>query len=236
MISVPRSLGAAALAVLAIILAACASRSGHTATRSAPSSSPPSSSASSASSASPTIAVSPPTATTGASPATTPNREVVAHDESVVAMLNGYCAAFEPTGSCSGLFTVDSTPNGNGGTLYAVELGARTGDQCSRGSVYFFDGESLLPNASQLPPSDGQETDGGLAFVSKSAGISSPGPDEIAVLFVVSKPDLPTGAVSCAADGNAGTDIYVYRENASAMQLVSGQPPAPPKVIGLGSS
>jgi hypothetical protein len=235
MISVPRSLGAAALAVLAIIFAACASRSGHTATRSAPSSSPPSSSASSASSASPTIAVSPPT-TTGASIATTPNREVVAHDESVVAMLNGNCAAFEPTGSCSALFTADSTPNGNGGTLYAVELGARTGDQCSRGSVYFFDGESLLPNASQLPPSHGQETDGGLAFVSESAGISSPGPDEIAVLFVVSKPDLPGGGVSCAADGNAGTDTYVYRENASAMQLVSGQPPAPPKVIGLGSS
>ncbi|MEA2503252.1 MAG: hypothetical protein QOG36_295 [Actinomycetota bacterium] len=236
MIGVPRSLGAAALAVLAIILAACAGRPGHTATRSAPSSGPPSSSASSASPVNPTIAVGTPTATMGISPATSPNREVVAHDESVVATLNGNCAAFEPTGSCSGLFTVDSTPNGNGGTLYAVELGARTGDQCSRGSVYFFDGESLLPNASQLPPSDGQETDGGLDFVSKTAGISSPGPDEIAVLFVVSKPDLPAGRVSCAAAGNAGTDTYVYRENGSAMQLVSGQPPAPPKVIGLGSS
>jgi hypothetical protein len=89
-----------------------------------------------------------------------------------------------------------------------VELGATTGDQCSRGSVYFFDGESLLPNASQLAPSHGQETDGGLAFVSETAGISSPGPDEIAVLFVVSKPDPPTGGVSCAAVGQCG-DRYL---------------------------
>ena len=236
MISAPREFRAGGLAVLAIMLAACASSSGHRASRSVPSSSPASSSASSASSASPTIAVSTPIATTGPGPTTSPSREVVAHDESVVATLNGNCAAFEPKGSCTGLFTVASTSNGNGGTLSAVELRATTGDECSRGSVYFFDGESLLPNASQLPPSHGRETDGGLAFISESPGVSSPGPDEIAVPFVVSNPNLPGGGVTCAGDGNAGTDTYVFREGASAMQLVSGQPPPPPKVIGLGSS
>src|SRR5438309_331677 len=51
MISAPREFRAGGLAVLAIMLAACASSSGHRASRSVPSSSPASSSASSASSA-----------------------------------------------------------------------------------------------------------------------------------------------------------------------------------------
>ena len=141
---------------------------------------------------------------------------VVAHDEAVISASHGDCKVFEPAGRCP-FGSVASTPNGSGGSLYALRLTAVTGDDCDRGLVYFFDEERLLVSTSDLAPHS-------------SAGVvrlSAHGPGRFAVGFAVS----PSSLTSCASNGSAGTTTYVYGWNGLKIYVVSGRPPTPPKVI-----
>ncbi len=153
-------------------------------------------------------------------PATSPDPAVVAHDEAVVSATLGNCAAFRgPNGSCP-FGPVVPTSDGSGNLLYGFSS-QTTGDDCFRGIAYFFDGERLLGNTSQLPPN----SIGGVV------AMHAAGPRRFAVGYGVS----PSKLTSCAENGSAGTDTYVYGWNGSRMFLVSGTPPAPPKVI-VGSA
>lgn len=148
-----------------------------------------------------------------ATSAGSPNTSVVAHDERLVAAMYDDCSAFSPTRSCP-FGTVDVTA---AGSIYAIHLRAETGDDCERGIVYFFHVEQLLMATSELPP----YSVGGVV------SLHADGPEEFAVGYGVS----PSATTSCAANGSAGTDAYIYRWTAGAFPGISGTGPRPPKVI-----
>ena len=153
-----------------------------------------------------------PTKTPGATPS--PNPAVLAHDEAAVSAIYHNCAAFNPNG-CP--LSAAVTRDGHGRLLYGIFLAAETGDACYRGIVYFFDGEKLIDNTSQLPP----DSIGGVVALKAS------GPKTFTVGYGVS----PSKLTTCAANGSAGTDSYVYGWNGARMVVVSGAPPALPEVI-----
>lgn len=156
--------------------------------------------------------------TSTAVPAAPPDPAVVAHDEAAVAAMYGNCSAFNPDGCPFG--PIVTTPDGSGNLLYAISI-QTTGDDCFRHIAYFFDGERLLGNTSQLPPT----SIGGVV------AMQAAGPRRFAVGYGVS----PSKLTSCAENGSAGKDTYVYGWNGSRMFLVSGTPPVPPEVI-VGSA
>lgn len=140
----------------------------------------------------------------------------ITHDEGAVADLYHGCKALRLSPPhCP--FKAASTPNSSGGTLIAVDITQQTGDDCYRGKVFFFNGETPLASTSQLPP----HSKGGVEAVSAA------GQDTFAVTFGTS----PSASTSCAQNGSAGPDIYRYAFNGAAMTLKSGTPPAAPKVI-----
>lgn len=147
-------------------------------------------------------------------PASSPDPAVVAHDEAAVAAVYGNCSAFNPNGCPFG--PVVTTPDGSGNLLYAISA-QTTGDDCFRHIAYFFDGERLLGNTSQLSPN----SIGGVV------AIQAEGPGRFAVGYGVS----PSKSTSCAENGSAGTDSYVYGWDGSHIFVVSGTPPTPPAVI-----
>jgi len=155
------------------------------------------------------------TTTTTAS-RTSPDPSVVAHDEAAVAAMYGDCGAFSPTRHCP-FGAVATTTDGSGGLLYGILLTAQTGDDCERGIAFIFQVERLLGSTSDVPPYSG----GGVV------ALKAAGPQRFAVGYGVS----PSTNTSCAENGSAGTDTYVYAWNGSALHLVSGEKPPFPEVI-----
>jgi hypothetical protein len=140
----------------------------------------------------------------------------IATDEAFVAKQYDDCAAFTPSPHHC-LFAVATTSNRAGGHLYGIELVAQTGDDCYRGTVYFFDRTRFIARTSSLPP----YSIGGVK------AIRADGAGRFSVVYLVNK-DKDT---SCAAGGDAGTDTYVYRWTGSHMAKESGTLPRPPEVI-----
>ncbi len=150
----------------------------------------------------------PPTSSGAAPPS---GAAAVAHDEAVISAQYGQCRAFFVPNGCP-FGSVAQTSDGSGGHLYGVLLTQSTGDACFRGIAYFFDGEK--------PVGSSQEN---------VVALQSDGPGRFAVGYAVSNPKVDP---SCAGNGSAGTDTYVYGWNGSAVVKISGSPPPPPEVIG----
>ena len=142
-------------------------------------------------------------------------RSQIRHDEGVVAARNNHCASFSASHRCP--FAAASTSDLSGGALIAIELRWFTMDACDRGVVYFFDGTKLIMTTRKLRPF----SIGGVDKVRAAGG------GKFSVVYFVSA----SKNVSCAANGNAGTDTYVYRWNGSRMARESGRLPRLPKVI-----
>ena len=136
------------------------------------------------------------------------------HDEATVSAIYRSCAAFSPDG-CP--LSAVRTPDGSGRRLYVILLRAETGDECYRGIAYFFEGEHLLGNTSQLPP----KSIGGVI------GVRAAGPARFAVTYAVSA----AKNTDCADNGDAGRDTYIYRWSGSRLIVAFGTPPVLPKVI-----
>lgn len=140
----------------------------------------------------------------------------IAHDKAAIARRYHNCSALHLSPPhCP--FKVATTANGKGGDLIAVDLTQQTGDDCYRGRVFFFDNESYLTSTRRLAP----RSFGGVK------GVRADGPARFAVTYWVSA----SATTSCAMNGNAGTDGYVYGWNGTHMFKKSGRPPKPPKVI-----
>jgi hypothetical protein len=148
-------------------------------------------------------------------------------DEAAISAQFGNCTVFTGPAGCQSVMYAVSTPDGHGGTLYAIEMNQTMGDGTGRGSVFFYDGITPL-TVCHLPPEVSYCGPGDLQWVAEN-GVAATGTGQITVQFVVS-----SHAGECnACIGDAGTDTYVYRENASGgLELASGQLPPPPKVIG----
>jgi hypothetical protein len=171
-----------------------------------------------------------------------------AKDKSYVATKLDDCYPFTPDHRCGPWeLQVAYASDGSTGTLYAVTALQTTGDSCYRSSVWFFDNATPIPLSSDLLPPDVVATtdpDGvdpeapdlsnTVSFVDGTAAAA--GRAEFAIPYAVSLPVMPGSMVSCADVGHAGTDTYVYRWNGRTMTYVSGEPPTPPLVIGLGPS
>lgn len=168
------------------------------------------------------------TTTVAASPFDQSPAVAVPADESTLSTLYNGCA-----GTCG--YQTASTPDGAGGILYAIEVDQQYGDGYGRGAVFFFHGETLLPGTGALAPGTSVEGGRGLDWVlDPGAGpaISVPSSGHFAVTFVVS-----SGPNMCnACDGNDGTTTFTYDWNGSAMVVDSGTLPAPPAVVGDGTT
>ena len=170
-----------------------------------------------------------PAATTAtANPYGQPSAVAVPADEATLSALYKGCA-----GTCA--YQTASTPDGTGGTLYAIEVNQQYGDGNGRGAVFFFHGETLLPGTGSLAPGTSVENGDGLEWVldpGAGPGISAPSSGHFAVTYIVSSaPNLCN-----ACDGNDGTDTFTYGWNGSAMVVESGTTPTPPAVIGDGTA
>ena len=140
----------------------------------------------------------------------------ITHDEVTVADSYHGCKALRLSPPhCP--FQTATTPSSAGGNLIAIDITQQTGDDCYRGRVYFFNGETPLASTRQLPP----RSRGGVESVRAA------GKDTFAVTFGTS----PSASTSCAQNGSAGPDVYRYAFNGTEMTLKSGTPPAAPKVI-----
>ena len=104
-----------------------------------------------------------------------------------------------------------------GGSLIAIDLTQQTGDDCYRGRVFFFTKETFLTSTKNLKP----DSVGGVK------GVRADGTAKFAVVYWVSA----SANTSCAQNGNAGTDTYVYGWNGHHMFKKSGTRPKLPKVI-----
>jgi hypothetical protein len=147
--------------------------------------------------------------------ASTSIRADIRRDEAFVANRNGHCAAFSARHQCP--FGAASTSNGSGGHLIAINLRQVTMDDCNRGLVYFFDGTRFLSTTHKLRPF----SVGGVKTVHAARA------GKFFVTYWVSR----SKNTSCAANGNAGTDTYLYRWNGSRMAREAGSLPRLPKVI-----
>jgi hypothetical protein len=169
-----------------------------------------------------------PRAPTTTSPFAQPAALALAADESSLSHLYAGCG-----GSCQ--FETASTTDGSGGTLYAVEVANQNQDGYGRGAVFFFHGDTLLPGTGNLAPQTTVEQGAGLDWVvgpEAAPAVSAPSAGHFAVTYIVS-----SGPNMCnACDGDAGTDTYTYDWNGSAMTVASGNAPAPPAVIGDGTT
>ena len=146
---------------------------------------------------------------------------VTSYDEETINRLHNRCQGFEPSAKgCP--FTVAQTPDGQNGVLYAIALTATAGDSCAGSIVYFFDGEDLITDTTQLPP-------GGTPAM---AGLSSPGPGQFTIAWRVN----PTADVPCAQYGTVGTDPYLYSWDGATITLAAGTPPRSPEAFPPGSS
>jgi hypothetical protein len=168
------------------------------------------------------------TTTAAASPyARSPAVAIPADEATLSALYNG-CA-----GTCA--YETASTPDGAGGTLYAIEVEQQFADGYGRGAVFFFHGETVLPGTGALEPGTSVENAQGLDWVldpGAGPGISVPSSGHFAVTFVVS-----SAANMCnACDGNDGTTTFTYGWNGTAMVVDSGTPPTPPAVVGDGTT
>jgi outer membrane murein-binding lipoprotein Lpp len=140
----------------------------------------------------------------------------IAHAKAVIDRRYHDCAALRLSPShCP--FKVASTPDGKGGDLIAINLTQQTGDDCYRGEVFFFDADRFLASTRQLPPRS----------VAGVEGLHAAGTAAFTVTYGVSASANST----CAMNGSAGTDDYVYGWNGSRMYAKSGTPPKPPRVI-----
>jgi hypothetical protein len=194
------------------------------------------------------------------------NPAVVAHDQGVVAAIFQNCTTFGET-TCNGLFAAPAyTPDGAGGELYAIELNNSSGDDSSRGVVFFFEGEHLLNGGPPLPPNgpalgspptlpgptgtytlaipDAQvptpgANPGGLCEVTHDGnGVFAAGLKRFTVNFEVSTPENLDGisTVIVANIGDAGIDPYTYEWNGTNVAVASGSLPPTPQVIGIDST
>lgn len=140
----------------------------------------------------------------------------IAHDKAVVASRYHRCSALHLSPPhCP--FKVATTSNGSGGSLIAIDLTQQTGDDCYRGRVFFFTKETFLTSTKNLKP----DSVGGVK------GVRADGTAKFAVVYWVSA----SANTSCAQNGNAGTDTYVYGWNGHRMFKESGSRPKLPKVI-----
>ena len=73
----------------------------------------------------------------------------ISTDEAAVSAMWHDCRAFTFPPQCT--FAVADTANGNGGTLFAVDLEATSGGSCWGSVIYFFDGEHLATSTQNLP-------------------------------------------------------------------------------------
>jgi hypothetical protein len=137
----------------------------------------------------------------------------IRHDKAYVSAKNHGCTSFAT--KCPLL--VATTPSGSGGNLIAVEIRQSTMDDCNRGLVYLFDGTKFIETTHSLRPF----SVGGVDVV------HAHGTASFAVTYWVSRSKF----TSCAANGNAGTDVYTYRWNGSTFHRTSGTLPKAPKVI-----
>lgn len=150
----------------------------------------------------------------GAAPQTL--KAEIAHDKAFIAARYHNCAALHLSPQhCP--FKVATTSNGHGGSLIAIDLTQQTGDDCYRGRAFFFSKETFLANTKALQP----RSVGGVE------GLHAHGTAQIAIVYGVSA----SASTSCAENGNAGTDTYVYAWNGHHMIKKSGTPPKLPKVI-----
>ena len=150
----------------------------------------------------------------GAAPRTL--KAEIAHDKAVVAAKYHHCSALHLSPPhCP--FKVATTSNGHGGSLIAIDLTQQTGDDCYRGRAFFFSNETFLTSTKALQP----HSVGGVE------GLRAHGSAQIAIVYGVSA----SANTSCAQNGNAGTDTYVYEWNGHHMIKKSGTPPKLPKVI-----
>ena len=140
----------------------------------------------------------------------------IAHDKAVVAAKYHNCSALHLSPQhCP--FKVATTSNGHGGSLIGIDLTQQSGDDCDRGRAFFFSKETLLASTKALQP----HSVGGVE------GLHADGTAQIAIVYGVSA----SASTSCAENGNAGTDTYVYAWNGHHMIKKSGTPPKLPKVI-----
>ena len=140
----------------------------------------------------------------------------IKHDKAVVAAKYHNCSALHLSPPhCP--FKVATTSNGHGGSLIAIDLTQQTGDDCFRGRAFFFSKETFLTSTRALKP----HSVGGVE------GLHAHGTAQIAIVYGVSA----SASTSCAENGNAGTDTYVYAWNGHHMVKKSGTPPKLPKVI-----
>ena len=140
----------------------------------------------------------------------------IAHDKAFVAARYHHCAALHLSPQhCP--FKVATTSNGHGGSLIAIDLTQQTGDDCDRGRAFFFSKETFLASTKDLQP----HSVGGVE------GLHAHGTAQIGIVYGVSA----SASTSCAENGNAGTDTYVYAWNGHHMIKKSGTPPKLPKVI-----
>jgi hypothetical protein len=143
------------------------------------------------------------------------------YDEETVNRLHNRCQGFEPAAvGCP--FAVAHTSDGQGGTLYAIALTATAGDSCAGSVVYFFDGETLITDTTQLPP-------GGTP---SEAGITSPDTGKFMIKWRVN----PSANVPCYKFGTGGADSYLYAWNGDTVVLVAGKPPRSPLTFPPGSA
>jgi hypothetical protein len=168
------------------------------------------------------------TTTATASPYAQPPAVALPTDEAALSALYDGCA-----GTCA--YETASTPDGAGGSLYAIEVEQQFGDGYGRGAVFFFHGETLLPGTGSLEPGTSVEKGQGLDWVldpGAGPGISVPSSGHFTVTFVVSSaPNLCN-----ACDGNDGTTTFTYGWNGTDMVVDAGTPPTPPAVIGDGTT
>ncbi len=150
----------------------------------------------------------------GAAPRTL--KAEIRHDKAIVAAKYHHCSALHlRPRHCP--FKVATTSNGHGGSLIAIDLTQQTGDDCFRGRAFFFSKETFLTSTKGLKPNS----------VGGVEGLHADGTAQIAIVYGVSK----SANTSCAENGNAGTDTYVYAWNGRHMVKKSGAPPKLPKVI-----
>ena len=150
----------------------------------------------------------------GAAPRTL--KAEITHDKAIVAARYHNCAALHLSPQhCP--FKVATTSNRHGGSLIAIDLTQQTGDDCFRGRAFFFSKETFLASTKALQP----DSVGGVE------GLRAHGTAQIAIVYGVSA----SASTSCAENGNAGTDTYVYAWNGHHMIKKTGAPPKLPKVI-----
>jgi hypothetical protein len=152
-------------------------------------------------------------------PHVTPSQSVIHYDKGVVDQRWHDCRAFSPSGCLFGA-TAWTWSGLRHGVLYAIDLRKTAGDSCGLGEVYFFDGRRLITSTGKIKPH--------AQVTYHSHAVSGTRLPAFAVRYAIN----PSKNAPCVQWGSAGTDTYTYGWNGrNRMNLISGKPPHPPKVL-----